>query len=62
MEDFTTIKEDMLAVCNWYNFLNKKVREELAFLKDYYSATINESVVDCESPIEQLLSLRLNTE
>lgn len=60
MEDFTIIKEDMLGDCNWYNFLNEKIREELAFLKDYYSATINESVVGCESPIEQLLSLRLN--
>lgn len=60
MENFTIIKEDMLKNRNWYNLLDEKVKDYLDFLKEYYSANMNESLVDCESPIEQLFSLYLN--
>lgn len=60
MENFTIIKRDMLYNSNLYELLDKKVSDYKEFLLDYYTNTINESLIDCESPIEQILSLFLN--
>lgn len=59
MKDFTIITGEMLEEENWCNFLDEKVLYELNFLKDYYSIMLNDSIVNCESPVEQLLSLHL---
>ena len=60
MENFTIITDDMLYKCNIYELLDEKVSDHLGFRLDYYANMINTSLINCESPIEQLLSLELN--
>ena len=59
MEDFTIINERLLEDYNWYDFLNEKVQIAYKRLDCENSCILQESLIDCESPIEQLLSLYL---
>lgn len=61
MDDFTIITEEMLSAprFNIRNFLNDKVDCHLKGLLVDYETYLEECLVDCESPIEQLLSLYL---
>ena len=59
MENFTIINEHLLKDNNWYDFLNEKVHESYNILNCENSCILQESLIDCESPIEQLLSLYL---
>ena len=59
MEDFTIINERLLEDYNWYDFLNEKVQIAYDRLNCENSCILQESLIDCESPIEQLLSLYL---
>lgn len=53
------ITDNLMADYNWYDFLDEKVQSHLSFLKTNYGNALNESLINCESPIEQLLSLYL---
>lgn len=59
MENFTIINEQLLKDNNWYDFLNEKVQKSYDILNCENSCVLQESLIDCESPIEQLLSLYL---
>lgn len=59
MEDFTIINERLLENYNWYDFLNEKVQIAYTKLDCENSCILQESLIGCESPIEQLLSLYL---
>lgn len=62
MENFTIITEDMLLdmKINFEDYLNDKVKNHLKALKIDNVLLLEESLINCESPIEQLLSLYLN--
>ena len=59
MENCSIINEQLLKDNNWYDFLNEKVQESYNILNCENSCILQESLIDCESPIEQLLSLYL---
>lgn len=59
MENFTIITNELYENYNWYDFLDEKIKIHLTALKAEYNVMIDESLFDCESPIEQLLSLYL---
>lgn len=59
MSNFTIITEDLLQHYDFENVLEEKIKKHLIILEAEYKAELLESLVDCESPIEQLLSLYL---
>lgn len=59
MENFTIINRRLLEDYNWYDFLNEKVQTIYDKLCCDNNCILQESLIGCESPIEQLLSLYL---
>ena len=61
MDDFTIITDEMLSnfKIDIKDYLVENVETHLKGLKIDYEYSLEQSLVDCESPIEQLLSLYL---
>lgn len=60
MENFTIITNELYENYNWKDLLNEKIQTNITALCAEYNMRIEESIIDCESPIEQLLALYLS--